>query len=147
MLHSHKLGLATKLIIRSPGRTQMHVWVVVWNFLKVNRAQLLTAPMNPSPRGQTCVCTKYTGDLQGGSLAGTPRWVASPLSATLGYLFLLMLDIKTHCTNSNDDLTPFTSHDTVQTFISETREDDFLNISTMSSSEQLVLCPWKNRQD
>lgn len=52
-----------------------------------------------------------------------------------------MLDIKTHCTNSNDDLTPFTSHDTVQTFISETREDDFLNISTMSSSEQLVLCP------
>lgn len=52
---------------------------------------------------------------------------------------LQMLYVKAHranherTSNSNDDLTPFTSHRHISNFISKTREDDFLNILTMSS--------------
>lgn len=130
------------------GCTQKHVWVVVWNFPTVSKTLTPFNCSNEAPPLKVCPSARpvllavYALSTQGtygvGHLQADPDELCLLCQPHLVSV-LLMLYVKAHCanhertSNSNDDLTPFTSHWHISNFISKTREVDFLNILTMSS--------------
>lgn len=125
MLHSHRFRLLIKPIVRSSQDAQEHVWVVVRNFPTVSKTLTPFNCSNEAPPLKVCPSARpvllvvYALSTQGtygvGHLQADPDELCLLCQPHLVSV-LLMLYVKAHranherTSNSNDDLTPFTSH-------------------------------------